>query len=110
VTNYRTTVRVIAEAGGSAVQMISSYDADGVSEADARRAVERSQYLSLCLNGPLVCPGDQRPSSPAEVVQFADPAQGPTPLVLKGYLRRPASPGPFPAVVLLHGCGGLSDQ
>ncbi len=110
VTNYRTTVRVIAEASASAVQMISSYDADGVSDADARRAVERSLYLSLCLNGPLVCSGDQRSSSPAEVVQFAGPAQSPTPLVLKGYLRRPTSPGPFPAVVLLHGCGGFSDQ
>jgi hypothetical protein len=54
VTNYRTTVRVIAEASASAVQMISSYDANGVSDADARRAVERSLYLSLCLNGPLV--------------------------------------------------------
>ena len=38
VTNYRTTVRVIAEASASAVQMISSYDANGVSDADARRA------------------------------------------------------------------------
>jgi Polyketide cyclase / dehydrase and lipid transport len=64
VTNYRTTVRVIAEASASAVQMISSYDANGVSEADARRAVERSLYLSLCLNGPLVCSGDQRSASP----------------------------------------------
>jgi dienelactone hydrolase len=29
----------------------------------------------------------------------------PTPLV--GMLRRPPGPGPFPAVVMLHGCGGL---
>jgi dienelactone hydrolase len=109
VTNYRTTVRVTAEAGASTVQMISSYDADGVPEADARRAVERSLYLSLCLNGALVCSGDQQ-SSHAEVVQFASPVQRPVPLLLKGYLRRPAGLGPFPAVVLLHGCGGFSDQ
>ena len=65
VSNYRTTVRVISEASASAVQMISSYDADGVSDADARRAVGRSLYLSLCLNGPLVCSGDSdRPPQP----------------------------------------------
>jgi dienelactone hydrolase len=28
------------------------------------------------------------------------------PLQLTGYLRRPAGPGPFPAVVLLPGCAG----
>ena len=26
---------------------------------------------------------------------------------LSGYLYRPDGPGPFPAVVMLHGCGGL---
>ena len=26
---------------------------------------------------------------------------------LDGYLARPAGPGPFPAVVMMHGCGGL---
>jgi dienelactone hydrolase len=29
---------------------------------------------------------------------------------IKGYLSRPAGAGPFPAVVYLHGCGGLSEQ
>ena len=29
------------------------------------------------------------------------------PLDLVGYLSRPDGPGPFPAVVLLHGCGGV---
>jgi len=98
--NYRTTVRVIAEASASAVQMISSYDADGVSDADAPESRRAQPVPVALLNGPLVCSGDQRSSSPAEVVQFAGPAQSPTPLVLKGYLRRPTSPGPFPAVVL----------
>lgn len=29
---------------------------------------------------------------------------------IKGYLSRPAGAGPFPAVVYLHGCGGLPEQ
>jgi dienelactone hydrolase len=29
------------------------------------------------------------------------------PVRLVGYMTRPAGPGPFPAVVLLHGCGGF---
>ena len=29
---------------------------------------------------------------------------------IKGYLSRPAGTGPFPALVYLHGCGGLSEQ
>ncbi len=29
---------------------------------------------------------------------------------LKGYLAKPAGSGPFPAVIALHGCGGLSER
>ena len=29
------------------------------------------------------------------------------PVRLAGYLARPAGPGPFPAIVLVHGCGGF---
>jgi dienelactone hydrolase len=32
----------------------------------------------------------------------------PRPLILGGYLVKPDGTGPFPAIVLLHGCGGLS--
>ncbi len=32
---------------------------------------------------------------------------GGAPTMLDGYLFRPAGPGPFPAVVGMHGCGGL---
>jgi dienelactone hydrolase len=32
---------------------------------------------------------------------------GGTPTLLLGLLRRPEGPGPFPAVVMLHGCAGL---
>ena len=33
--------------------------------------------------------------------------RGGTPTMLTGFLYRPEGPGPFPAVVVLHGCGGL---
>ena len=44
-----------------------------------------------------------------EKVRFAslDGKDGHAPTQLDGYLFRPAKPGPSPAVVFLHGCGGL---
>jgi dienelactone hydrolase len=36
-----------------------------------------------------------------------DGKDGAAPTPLDGYLFRPNKPGPFPAVVFLHGCGGL---
>jgi dienelactone hydrolase len=41
-----------------------------------------------------------------EVVHFAIASGGPNALALMGYLRRPDGNGPFPTVILLHGCGG----
>jgi len=41
---------------------------------------------------------------PVQTAQFLS-VKG-EPLELVGYLRRPDGAGPFPAVVLLHGCGG----
>jgi dienelactone hydrolase len=38
------------------------------------------------------------------LVEFESPLAGPQ--ALQGYLRLPDRPGPSPAVVLLHGCGG----
>lgn len=32
------------------------------------------------------------------------------PVEIRARVERPPGPGPFPAVVLLHGCGGVSDQ
>ena len=32
------------------------------------------------------------------------------PGILDGFLTRPSGPGPFPAIVHLHGCGGLADN
>ncbi|MBM3503680.1 MAG: dienelactone hydrolase family protein [Alphaproteobacteria bacterium] len=40
------------------------------------------------------------PSNDADVTKAA-------PTVLQGLLRRPEGDGPFPAVVVLHGCGGI---
>lgn len=40
-------------------------------------------------------------------VHFPTVAQG-NPLTLSGHLYRPDGPGPFPAMVLLHACGGLA--
>src|SRR4051794_34191042 len=32
-----------------------------------------------------------------------------TPNMIDGFLTKPDGPGPFPAIVHLHGCGGLPD-
>lgn len=32
------------------------------------------------------------------------------PSIVDGFLTKPAGPGPFPAIVHLHGCGGLADE
>ena len=42
--------------------------------------------------------------SPPRLVEFESPLAGPA--ALQGLLRVPEGPGPSPAVVLLHGCGG----
>jgi dienelactone hydrolase len=42
---------------------------------------------------------------PPRLVEFQSPLVG-GPQALQGYLRLPLGPGPSPAVVLLHGCGG----
>ena len=89
--------------------MTATYDAKGVSDADAKRAADGAMYRSLCFNSPLLCSPDQRTVAPAELVKFDSVPPGPTPLVLQGYLRRPSGAGPFPAVVLWHGCGGFPE-
>ena len=109
VANSHTTVSVIADANGSALKMTATYDAKGVSDADAKRASDGAIYRSLCFNSPLRCSPDQPSVAPAELVKFDSVSPGPTPLVLQGYLRRPSGAGPFPAVVLWHGCGGLPE-
>jgi poly(3-hydroxybutyrate) depolymerase len=47
-----------------------------------------------------------------EIVSFDSLDKGPFsgPTTLRGYLFKPTGPGPFPAVVGLHGCGGLLNK
>jgi len=45
-------------------------------------------------------------SAAAQIVQFPIASAEPAPLLIRGTLRRPEGPGPFAAIVLLHGCEG----
>jgi hypothetical protein len=114
VANHHAKVRVIpgssATSGGSVLEFVSSYVASGVSDADARRVVGGSMFRSLCVGGPLRCSSEQQPAPPSEPVWFDSVVASATPVSLQGYLRRPAGPGLFPAVVLMHGCGGGAEE
>jgi dienelactone hydrolase len=68
--------------------------------------MDASIYRVLCMGGPLLCNDDQSVIKPPEEVSFESLAASSPPLILRGYLRRPDGAGPFPAVVLLHGCNG----
>lgn len=67
--------------------------------------------LALC--AALIIPrteaADVHPSDPRQV-RFAIPDARSADPALLGYLRIPAGAGPFPAVVLMHGCGGEADK
>ena len=106
VRDYRGTVSVTADGQGSAVKWTASYEAKGVSDAEAQKAIDDSIRRVLCFNSPLVCSDNRSPVTPAEVVGFPGLSLTSKPLSLRGYLRRPAGAGPLPAVVLLHGCDG----
>jgi dienelactone hydrolase len=114
LARYHTRVRVKAgsdaTSGASVLELVSSYDANGVSDADARRVVSGSMFRSLCIGGPLRCSSEQQPAPPSESVWFDSVVASATPVSLQGYLRRPAGPGPFPAVVLMHGCAGGAEE
>ena len=105
--NVHSKVSVIAEGKGSALQLTVTYEAKGVSDADAKRSVDGLIFRALCVSGPLRCSNDQHLVS-AEIV--AIPESQWSPLVLQGYLRRSNSPSPSPAVILMHGCAGFADQ
>ena len=107
VVNYHSKVSVIAEGKGSALQLTATYDASGVSDADAKRAVDGLIFRALCVSGPLRCSNDHQLIS-ADIV--AIPESQWSPLVLQGYLRRPVSRDPLPAVILVHGCAGFAEQ
>jgi dienelactone hydrolase len=44
------------------------------------------------------------------LVEFANVLEHAKPTRISGYLSRPDGAGPFPAVVVLHGCGGISSH
>ena len=107
VVNYHSKVSVIAEGKGSALQLTATYEAKGVSDADAKRAIDGVIFRALCVSGPLRCSNERHLVS-AEIV--AIPENQWSPLVLQGYLRRSNNPGPSPAVILMHACAGFADQ
>jgi dipeptidyl aminopeptidase/acylaminoacyl peptidase len=110
VKNYHARVSVIADGQTSALKVTASYEANGVSDTEAQKIIDGAMYRSLCTGGPLQCSDDPRSATPAEVVGFDGQSFSSAPLTLLGYLRRPPGTGPFPAVVLLHGCNGFPKQ
>src|SRR3954447_10825616 len=68
----------------------------------AAHAAERLQFESARYQvGPL-----QRRLA----LQRREPIIPAAPSIVDGFLTRPDGPGPFPAIVHLHGCGGLPDD
>ena len=59
---------------------------------------------ALPIFGADVNPAPAAEKKPPRLVEFESPLAGPQ--ALQGYLRLPDGPGPSPAVVLMHGCGG----
>jgi dienelactone hydrolase len=110
VSNYRARVSVTEDGQTTTLKLTASYDANGVSDTEAEKIIDGAMYRSLCISGPLLCSDDPRSATPAEVVGFEGQSFSSTPLTLRGYLRRPDGVGPFPAVVLLHGCNGFAGQ
>lgn len=66
--------------------------------------------VASCAGGP--APQTIEVSRDPDTVSFQSPAAhtGGSPLNLTGRLKKPDGLGPFPAVVLLHGCGGISPK
>jgi dienelactone hydrolase len=65
----------------------------------------------ICITNSAPCFADQQSIPPAKAIQFkGDPAFTPKPLTLQGYLRHPDGAGRYPAIVLLHDCGGFAER
>src|SRR5258708_8417764 len=68
-------------------------------------------FFCVWIGNSIPCSGDQESIPPAKAIEFeGDLAFTPKPLTLKGYLRRPDGAGRHPAIVLLHGCGGIAER
>jgi dienelactone hydrolase len=61
----------------------------------------------LCITVAVVFHAAAMPALAAEPTKIAFPSNGTPAVQLTGYLYRPVGPGPFPAIVALHGCGGI---
>jgi dienelactone hydrolase len=109
VANYRVKVSVIADGQGSVFSLTASYEASGVSDAEAQKIIDGGIHRGLCWSSPLRCFDNQHPVAAAEVVKFDGLSITSRRLTLRGYLRRPDVADPSPAVVLLHGCGGFPE-
>ncbi len=82
--NYHTNVSVTENANGSALHMTATFDAKGVPDIDAKKAVDGVLIRFLCLSGPVLCFADPRSVIPAEFVQFDGVPIGPVPLIMHG--------------------------
>src|SRR5262245_38457040 len=110
VSNYRARVSVLADGKTSLLKLTASYEAKGVSDAEAKKVIDNGLYRSLCLSSPLLCSDDQGLVTPAVAVEFDGLSLLTSRRVtLRGYLRRPDKSDPSPAVVLHHGCGGFPE-
>ena len=68
-------------------------------------------FFSIWISNSAPCSADQQSVPPAKAIEFeGDLPFTPKPLILKGYLRRPDGAGRYPAIVLLHGCGGIAER
>jgi dienelactone hydrolase len=68
-------------------------------------------FFCVWIGNSVPCSADQESIPPAKAIEFeGDLAFTPKPLTLKGYLRRPDGAGRHPAIVLLHGCGGIAER
>ncbi|MBR1125729.1 dienelactone hydrolase family protein [Bradyrhizobium lablabi] len=68
-----------------------------------------ARFAALLLSLPIWSAGaDLAPAAdrPPRLVELESPLSQAGPQALQGFLRLPDGPGPSPAVVLLHGCGG----
>ncbi len=109
ISNSHAKVSVIADGRTSILKLTASYDAKGVSNAEAKKIIDDAIFRGLCVSSPLLCSDDPRPFTPAEMVEFDGLSTTSRHLTLRGYLRRPDAAAPSPAVVLLHGCGGFPE-
>lgn len=116
---YRAVVFIVLGAGalaGMLAVVVRRLVPVVVPQMSARRAGALRRWgrqiaLLIPLTGLLV-PGHVGAARADALVQVAPHRAGLRPgrcgPPLLGYLARPAGPGPFPAVVELHGCGGMS--